>query len=109
MLSQYEYTMQQAANAKRRAELETEISELRQREYLVATNQGTYSANEAQRATGTGDPRHNDRNEYETVGGVTRSTGPDNHPGRMRRFGEQLRHDRAALRGLQRELEKISN
>jgi hypothetical protein len=60
------------------------------REVLTQTNSGTYSAIEAQRAIGTGDPQHADCRVYERVGdGRRRVEGchPDRAPGRVRHIG----------------------
>lgn len=96
-----------------RDRLLAEIRELESREYLVATNQGTYSAQEACRKVGTGDPAFADRNVYETVGGKKRTTGPDHDdaPGRMREFPgnrQDMGADRKRLAELRKELAPIS-
>lgn len=81
--------------------LRAEARELAAREYLVATNQGTYSAQEACRKIGTGDPRHADRDVFETVGGGSRVTGPaegSDLPGYMRGVStDNLKADRKRL------------
>lgn len=68
------------------AAIRKQINELLSIEICVETNDGTFSAAEACRCVGTGDPAFATRNVYETVGGKMRSTGPseDSAPGRMR-------------------------
>ena len=84
--------------------IQAEITELLNAEVLIGHNQGTYSASEACRKCGSGDPRFADRNEYETVGGEKRSTGPshDRMPGRMQYAGRatlaEYRQQLASLR-----------
>lgn len=87
-----------------RERIQDEIDALTQIEVHVRTNQGTYGAVDACRLCGTGDPRFANREEYETVGGLKRTTGPDEQhaPGRMRDIGSatlaHYRHRVAALR-----------
>ena len=57
--------------------IQAEINSLLRVEHLVETNEGTYSAIEARRKVGVGDPEFATRKVYETVGGSRRSTGPD--------------------------------
>ena len=90
-----------------KADIRAEIADLLKIEVLTATNSGTYGASEACRKTGTGDPAFATRNEYETVAGAKRSTGPDadSIPGYMRPIGAAEMHDlRLRLADLRREL-----
>ncbi len=92
-----------------RAEISDAIRALENTEVHVETNDGTYSAAEAQRKVRSGDPRYATRNVYETVGGKRRATGPDaaDAPGRMRHLNtEQMRELRAKLSALQSDLAK---
>ncbi len=90
------------------AKLETEAKEIAATVIMVATNEGTYSAIEAQRAIGTGDPAYADRKVYERIGdGVISSTGPseDDAPGRMRQINsEAVNQLRAKLRSLREQI-----
>jgi hypothetical protein len=88
----------------RTAEIQTEINELMSVEVCVGHNEGTYGGVEAARKCGSGDPQFASRNEYETVGGEKRSTGPsaDRMPGYMQYGGKarlaEYRQQLAALR-----------
>lgn len=70
----------------------------------MATNEGTYSASDACRATGSGDPKNNDWRRYERVGdGRIRHVGCglDRAPGYPRWVGtEVLARKRRELRAL---------
>jgi polyhydroxyalkanoate synthesis regulator phasin len=90
--------------------LEKEIKSLNAKEHLIATNEGTYSAVEAGRKCGTGDPAFANRHEYETVGGDTRSTGPDkaDMPGRLRRMDTtELQEDRRRVKELRSQVSNL--
>ena len=86
------------------AEIQNEINELISVEVCVGHNEGTYGAVEAARKCGSGDTKFANRNEYETVGGEKRSTGPspDRMPGHMQYGGRtrlaEYRQQLAALR-----------
>lgn len=85
-----------------------DIEDIRRIELCVATNEGTYSAQEGLLCVGTGDPHFCDRKEYETVDGRKRATGPeaDRAPGRMRHVNrQQLVELRMQLSKLREELE----
>jgi hypothetical protein len=91
-------------------EIESKIAKLEAVEVVVATNSGTYSAAEAARATGSGDPAHNDWVVYETVGGRRRSVGcqPDRAPGWSRYLGAaELRAKRAEVAALRSQLQRL--
>ena len=85
-------------------QIQKEINELLATEVCVGHNEGTYSAVEAGRKCGSGDPQFANRHEYETVGGEKRSTGPTaaRMPGHMRYGGKarlaEYRQQLAALR-----------
>lgn len=87
------------------AEIQADIAEIEATEIHVETNQGTYTG---------GDPRLNNREVYETVGGVRREVGPgeEDAPGRMRRINaaqmKALRKQAKALRGRLAALRKES-
>lgn len=51
------------------------IRALEQQAFVIETNAGTYGATEAQRATGTGDPKANDYQVWETVTGKREFSG----------------------------------
>lgn len=90
-------------------EIETEIKSLQRKEYLIASNAGTYSPMEARRAVGSGDPAVATRNIYETVGGLKRSTGPraEIAPGRMLSLSSRaLGEDRKRVTDLQKMLKR---
>lgn len=92
--------------------IENEIATLNQVEYLVATNSGTYGAEECGQKVGCGDPAFGDRNVYETVGGRVRATGPDHNdaPGRMRQVNAAaLKTDRKRRDLLKRELDSLKH
>jgi hypothetical protein len=74
-----------------KAQLQAEIDTLLRIDVHVRTNQGTYGASEAARKVGSGDPRFANREEYETVAGSKRASGPDEDdaPGRMRDIGSR--------------------
>lgn len=86
-----------------KAQLEKQAAELSAREILVETNDGTYSAAEAQRATGTGLPESNTYRVYAIVGGGTRHDGcaKDRAPGRGRAL------NRTELAAAQKQLAEI--
>lgn len=89
-----------AKDEDRKCNTRRQIADLRRKEYLVGSNQGTYSSTEGQRATGSGEPRSNDVLVYETVGGAKRWEGcsSDRAPGRIRWFRPAaLIADRARL------------
>lgn len=89
-------------------EIKAEIASLQRKEYLVATNAGTYSSREAQRSVGSGDPAVSTRNVYETVEGLKRATGPadDAAPGQMRNLSRaELTADHRRLAELLKALE----
>lgn len=58
-----------------RADLKDRINELKAKEVMVETNQGTYDGLEAVAKVGTGDPRCANRDVYESVGGTRRVVG----------------------------------
>ena len=89
------------------AEIQAEINNLLKLEVCVGHNEGTFSAEDAHRKVGTGDPSFATRNEYETVGGEKRSTGPsvEKIPGYMQYGGrERLAQHRRELADLYAEL-----
>jgi len=88
-------------------EIQSQINTLRKIEVCVGHNEGTFSAVEACRKVGTGDPSFATRHEYETVDGDKRSTGPsiETMPGRMQYAGrETLAEYRRELQSLYAEL-----
>jgi hypothetical protein len=88
-------------------QIRKEINELLATEVCVGHNEGTYSALEAGRKCGSGDPRFANRHEYETVSGEKRSTGPspERAPGYMRYGGKaRLAEYRQQLTALRAEL-----
>lgn len=97
-----------AARAARIAELESEISRLEAAEVAVEHNEGTYSALEAARKIGTGDPAFANYTIYVRVGdGRRRVVGcdPEKAPGYARRAGyETLAEERRRLAELRRQL-----
>lgn len=91
--------------------IEQQIKELEAVEVLVATNEGTYGAGEACRATGTGDPAFANFSVYERVGGGRRVQGcdPARAPGYVRNMGQEaLRTKRAELDRLRKTLGRKS-
>lgn len=90
-----------------KTEVQKEINALSGVEYLVETNEGTFGAQEAAKAVGTGDPAYTVRKVFVTVGGSTYSTGPteEKAPGRIRKLNQTaLAADRKRLANLQNEL-----
>lgn len=87
------------------AEERQAVARLAEVEYLIETNQGTYSAAEAGQKVGCGETHFADRNVYETVGGVRRETGPSeaDAPGRMIR----LKKNCEALASLRKSLARM--
>lgn len=75
-------------NATEKATIQAEIDALTSQEFAVETNEGTYGAAEAARATGTGDPRWNNYTIYEKISGARRVEGcdPAKAPGRARKL-----------------------
>lgn len=72
-------------------------------EFIVETNSGTFSAQDAVRTVGTGDPQHAEYRIYERVGdGRQRREGRDPHraPGYARRFSRELTAARHRLKEL---------
>jgi len=94
----------------RAIEIEDEIASIEATEVLVASNAGTYSALEAHRAVGTGDPTFASRRVYERVGdGRVRVLGPDldEAPGRVRHMRAAIATARARLNALRAELAEV--
>lgn len=89
------------------ADLKSRISILSREEVLVASNEGTFSAIESQRAVGTGDTKAATVKVYESVSGETRWVGPraDVAPGRIRNFSSA----KASLTPKREELRKLKS
>lgn len=88
-----------------KTQINKQADELAASEVLTETNSGTYSAAEACRSCGSGDPRFADYRIYTRVGdGHERREGcsADDAPGYARRFRRELSEAQTRLRELRR-------
>ncbi len=93
-----------------RQELEAEILAVENEEILVASNDGTFGAEECRRVTGSGDPQFGTYKIFECIGsGKRKVTGrdPDDAPGRQRRFRDALGRRRRHLSELHKRLRQL--
>lgn len=87
--------------------LKKQADELAAMEILTETNSGTYGQVEAQKACGSGDPRHSEYRVYTRVGdGRERREGcaADEAPGVARRFRQELSDAQRELRKLRKQI-----